>query len=158
MQDSYTLNQQARIVGQLQGHGHRITTGVNQSTSLRAGIVVVQGGTNDRGIIRPAGTGGIVAGVVMWQENVDNQALAGEEVWPVNSAVPLVETGDVVCYGEVAMAKDDPVFFRHTAAGAEVLGAIRNDADTADADEITAARVKYPSTGAGPVVITMNLP
>lgn len=54
----------------------------------------------------------------------------------------------VMC--ETAMAVNGPIFIRAVAAGAEVPGAVRVDADTADAfDASGIGRVVYPSSGAG---------
>jgi hypothetical protein len=65
--------------------------------------------------------------------------------------VPLCEEGGIWVYAEEAMAEGDPVYLRiASGAGGTVLGAFRNDADTASCVLIPGARVKKSTAAAGP--------
>lgn len=66
-------------------------------------------------------------------------------------SVPVLEGGDIWVYSEEAVADRDPVYVRvASGAGGSVLGAFRNDADTASCVLVTGARFCRTSTGAGP--------
>lgn len=75
-------------------------------------------------------------------------------------AVEVVDQGEVWTVCEEAMALTDTVYARHTAngVGKTQLGAVRNDTDSANCEVLPAARVVYPSTGAGVVKLRLNLP
>lgn len=65
--------------------------------------------------------------------------------------VRLLEEGDIWVYSEEAVADRDPVYVRiASGAGGSVLGAFRNDADTASCVLVPNARFVRDSTGAGP--------
>lgn len=58
-----------------------------------------------------------------------------------NETVRLLETGDIAVFTEEIVADRDPVFVRIAAgAGGSVLGAFRNDADTASCVQVPGAR------------------
>ena len=86
-------------------------------------------------------------------------ATTGED-FAAGREIELLERGEIWCVCEEAMAVDTQPYVRHTANGAGKLqcGALRSDADTAHAELLPNARVVYPSTGAGIVKISLNLP
>jgi hypothetical protein len=74
-----------------------------------------------------------------------------------NETVRLLETGDIAVYSEEAVADRDPVYVRIAAgAGGSVLGAYRNDADTASAVLVPGARFVRDATGAGPAWVSFK--
>lgn len=64
----------------------------------------------------------------------------------------------VIC--EEAINPEDPVYVRHTANGAGKLqlGAVRNDADTANCVLLEGAKFAEKTTGAGLAKVKLNLP
>lgn len=85
-------------------------------------------------------------------------ATNGPGIAPFTMFSALYE-GDIWVESEVAVDKDDDVYFRHTANGAlSALGKVRNDADTANADQLTGAKFLRTTTAAGLVPIRLNRP
>jgi hypothetical protein len=71
----------------------------------------------------------------------------------------ILKQGTIYVKAEVAMLPGDPVFVRHTANGGNTdLGLIRNDADTANAVQVTQAEVMGTRDANGLVAIRINLP
>lgn len=65
--------------------------------------------------------------------------------------VPVLSMGGIWVYAEEAIADGDPVYCRiASGAGGSVLGAFRNDADTASCVAIPGAYFKRDSTASGP--------
>ncbi len=65
--------------------------------------------------------------------------------------VSVLEGGDIWVYAEEAIADGDPVYVRvASGAGGSVLGAFRNDADTASCLLVPGARFRRKSSAAGP--------
>lgn len=72
--------------------------------------------------------------------------------------VPFLEQGGIWVYSEEAIADRDPVYVRVAAgAGGSVLGAFRNDADSASCVAVTGARFMRDATGAGPAWVRFGL-
>lgn len=61
-----------------------------------------------------------------------------ESSFAAGSSVPVMKQGVMWVRPEVAVAEGDPVFVRVVAAGSEVMGALRIDADGSDAVQIQA--------------------
>jgi hypothetical protein len=65
--------------------------------------------------------------------------------------VEVLQEGGIIVYSETAMTERDPVYVRITSgAGGALLGAFRNDADTASAVLIPGARVRRNCGAGGP--------
>jgi len=73
------------------------------------------------------------------------------------AAMSVMREGEVWVSPEVAVAVNDPVFVRVTATGAEVSGAVRNDADGGDAVQV-AGRFKTAAAAGGLARIMLNTP
>lgn len=129
----------------LEGQISKASLGNNISMVLKDGnvgfgLALVQG-TNDNEAISPTATGGVFRGVTVRNLNVNNNDTTKTAEYLEDTFVTLRNFGTIVVKTEVAVSKDDAVFFRHTASGANTtIGAFRNDADTATADAITGAR------------------
>lgn len=68
-----------------------------------------------------------------------------------SEAVPCLETGAIWVYSEEAISDGDPVYVRvASGAGGSVLGAFRNDADSASCVLVVGARFCRDSSAAGP--------
>ncbi|MFA4972202.1 MAG: hypothetical protein WC683_06285 [bacterium] len=80
--------------------------------------------------------------------------------YSADTTVEVVDVGEMWVVCEEAMAVTESIYCRHTANGAGKLqlGAIRDDADGDTCTLLPAARVVYPSSGAGVCKIRLNLP
>lgn len=139
-----------------------------EGSAIRYGAAVVQG-TNDNQARYPdsadvLGNGAVTAkfrGIVI-REHVregGRAALAspvgdGETSYAnAGETLSLATTGRIWAIAEAAVTPNDPVFYRHASgAGGSLLGALRNDADTATANEIQNARW-VTSAGAGELAV-----
>ena len=73
--------------------------------------------------------------------------------------IPVLRKGRVWMVAEDAVAEGNSVFVRFTAGGAEELGRVRSDADTADAVALPGAIFRSTTTGADELVLVeVNLP
>lgn len=88
-------------------------------------------------------------GIVLHAHDYDKRLELGDTGLKPKTLMTVLKRGRAWVYGEVAMAKTDSVFVRYTAAGGNVVGNFRNDADTAKAIQIYGARVVTPSAAAG---------
>lgn len=74
-----------------------------------------------------------------------------------NTQVSVMRRGRIMVVPEVSISAGDDVYVRIVAAGAEVLGAFRNDADTADAIQLTTARWLRESTSGQTNILEFDL-
>lgn len=126
-----------------------LVSAVTQSASpgsLLMGIGVALTGNGTKEVGPPAAATAFEISGITW----DGGSAANASVIPTLGAenflspftagdlVPVMKEGVVWISPEVAIAEGDPVFVRVVAAGAEVLGALRNDADGSDAVQIQA--------------------
>lgn len=124
---------------------------VLKSSDVGFGLAVVQG-TNDTEVKVATATGGTFRGVTVRNLDVNNSETTGLASYKQDLPITIRNFGYIVVKTEVAVSKDDPVYFRHTAnGGLSTLGAFRNDADTAKADAVTGAFFAE-SAGAGELV------
>lgn len=138
-----------------------------EASALRFGCAVVQG-TNDNQVRLPdttdllggGATTGAFRGVVVREHVVEggNAALAapvgdGDSAYFAEGETVSVAThGRIWVVTEQAVSPGDSVFYRHVAAGAQLLGAFRKDADTANATQVSGARF-VTSAGAGELAV-----
>jgi len=128
------------------------------------GLAVVMNpapGSADDSATLPSGAGQKLAGIAeRIHSNVDpTDAGVGNGQISPGQSMTVGKRGTWLVAVESAVAKGDPVFFRHTAgAGGTVLGAWRNDADTATADAVLQAQFETTTTGAGLAELSINLP
>ena len=127
-----------------------------------AGVIVSQG-TADDGAVVPASAGAVAAaiGAVVYnplQPAPSDDATTND--FPANSVGEVVSAGDVWVVCEDAISSGAQVYCRHTANGAGKLqlGAVRSDADTANAALLPNCRAISTSTGAGVIKLRLNLP
>lgn len=106
-----------------------------------------------------------VAGVVIAQLDMEEQdanvlGVAGANVpaYPIGRPFGLVRKGRIWVWSEQAVSPTDQVFVRYTASGDNVVGNVRKDADTATAALLKGARFATITTGAGLVLLEVNLP
>lgn len=119
--------------------GNNIGYAFAEGGDLPFGLAVVQG-TADNQVKLATATGAKFRGITVRNLSVANDTTTGLAAYAETEAVTYRNFGSIVVVAEVAVTRDDPVFFRHTAgAGGTVIGSLRNDADTATADQITGA-------------------
>jgi hypothetical protein len=106
-----------------------------------------------------------VIGVVIATQDIENQvantlgvANANVPAYPIGFALPILRDGDIWVWAEEAVVLTDQVFVRHTASGNNKPGNFRQDADTANAALLNGAKFVTETTGAGLVVVRLNLP
>lgn len=159
MQTSYSEKPGVAFAGMLDGVAdHDIGSYLNEEASgIGFGLGVVQG-TADNQFKVPAATGFSLLGVTVHSHAYDNQDLSGALGIPVKGEASVLMRGRIWVKPEVAIALGDDVFVRHTAGVGEVLGSFRNDADTADADQITNARWLTSCDAGGYALLQLNLP
>lgn len=138
VQDSYVAEQSAAIAGQRADFGLvDVLSKVAEGGDINFGLAVVRG-TSDGQAELPSATGqaflGLTEYTTAWAANASDVHLYAE-----NREMNLLDFGRIYAVCEDGCVPGDPVFFRHTAAGNEVLGALRTDADGADADQIDGA-------------------
>lgn len=119
--------------------GNNIGNAVAEGGDIAFGLAVVQG-TADNQVKIATATGGTFRGITVRNLSISNDGTTGLAAYAEDAPITYRNFGSIVVVAEVAVSKDDPVYFRHTAgAGGTVLGSLRNDADTATADQITGA-------------------
>lgn len=153
VQNTVQLYPNARYEGQID----TATVGANSGSHILRGsdvgfgLAVVQG-TSDIDVKVATATGGVFRGVTVRNLDVNNSEGTKQALYKEDRPVTIRNFGHIIVKTEVAVDRDDPVYFRHTASGdLTTLGAFRNDADTNKADAITGAYFTE-SAGAGELV------
>lgn len=156
-------------------------TGVNDDTLiLNFGLVAIfnpAATASKGGVILPNGAGGAVAGILVLPDDFEARPgysvdTAGYAGYPFRNTTSGFASQEQNTYGvpplayavrgvigvrvETAIASiTDPVYFRHTAPGAERRGALRNDDDGGNAELLPNAR--WVSTGSANSVLKLAL-
>lgn len=126
-----------------------------ESANVPFGLAVVLGTDGFNQFKLPSATGETVLGVLAHRHNRDDVEADGLNEGEVGD---VLKRGRIWVVTEEAVAPDADVYFRHTAPGAEQVGAFRTDADTANADQITSARWVAATSGAGIAQLDISLP
>lgn len=143
------------------GNNDIISRALGGAADSPFGVMVAYGADPAKECVAPADGAAIAAlmGVTVHKHTPDRASLSGTEGLTPDSMVDVIRKGRVVVVVEEAVTPGDAVFVRHTAAGAEVKGAFRTDADGGDAVDIsTKARWESTTTGAGLAILDLNLP
>jgi hypothetical protein len=164
VQSSYSQNMSRAVPGMLADGPHQGFDPVSRiaAAGLAPGILVIEGATSMTAE-SPDASGDIaataVAGVVLWNPGKQPSLAAGEVLYDAGEEVPVLRRGRVWMYTETALSKNAVPFVRYTASGGNtLLGALRNDADTAKAAAATGMlRVIEACTGAGPVLVEVTI-
>jgi len=119
-----------------------------EATVIDFGLAVVRGTADDQCLLATA-TGGSFLGITA-RTITGTADTAGDRTYQIGESVNILDEGVIYAICEDGCVPGDDVFFRHTVAGVEVLGALRTDADTADADQIPNA-VWDTTTAAGEI-------
>ena len=149
VQTSYELAHAEGFVGQLADL--QLTNVFSRSVEtaeIDFGLAVVRGTADDQCKLATA-TGGKFLGLTV-RTIAGTADTAGARKYQVGESANILDEGVIYAICEDGCVPGDTVYFRHTAAGAEVLGALRTDADTSDADLIPNA-VWETTTAAGAI-------
>lgn len=151
VQTTYTREHVVGFPGSIVDAGLKnIITKLAEASSIGSGLAVTRGTLDDQALLATA-TGAEFVGITT--STTAGQADGSDAfVYQENDAMNVLETGRIYVTCEDGCVPGDDVFFRHTAAGLEVLGAFRTDADTADADQITGATFES-TAGVGEIAI-----
>lgn len=117
-------------------------------------------GTKYDDAVAPTATGGEFIGIAI-REVTDETYFNtnGDSGYDIGQYFTRLTVGLIYVPVETDIAIGDPVFFRHTDNGALVGNFFRNDADTANADEITAGAKWFKPALAGELaILELNLP
>lgn len=110
-----------------------------QGANIAFGTIVTSDTTNSQRVHSPRAAADItnalkVVGVALRVEGTENTDSNTNVGYESDVAVSIGQAGYFWVLKEaVAISKTDSVYVRYSASGTEVLGAVRNDADTADA-------------------------
>jgi hypothetical protein len=128
-----------------------------------AGVFVTDDGSEKPGCKVPASAANVAQaiGVVQYKATELPPADTTVNDYAADTVVPVQNDGDIWVVCEEAMALTDDVYVRWVTGTGTQLGAVRNDADTSGTDRaalLPNARVVKASTGAGVVLLRINLP
>lgn len=124
------------------------------------GVVKVVG--KDDQVQLPDATDNTLFGVAMFTQSLEGDLPGVDEYpsYPANDVVNVLRRGSIWVYCETAFDPDtDDLYLRHTTNGALVPGDFRNDADTANAVQITGNfQVRNTLSAAGLLLVELNKP
>ena len=149
---------------------HAVMSRIAQHTAIRYGAVVVQGDDEyscrlpDAADLLGFGASGAVVQGISMREHIREDSPFAALAAPLGNGqtsyvheqdtVAIKTTGRIWVVAEVAVNQGEDVFYRHTqTGGTDLLGAIRNDADTATATQINKARFLTTAAAADDLVV-----
>ncbi len=108
-----------------------------EGSDIPFGLAVVAGTSDDQCAL-PSAAGQRFLGISEYTSAgvVNND---DEHLYEENREVNIVTFGKIYVEAEVTVTTGDQVYYRHTAAGAEVAGSFRNDSDGGDAELVVGA-------------------
>ena len=149
VQNSYDLEHAEGFVGQFADL--QLTNVISRSVEtaeIDFGLAVVRGTADDQCIL-PSATGQSFLGITA-RTIAGDADTAGDRKYQVNESANILDEGVIYAICEDGCSPGDDVFFRHTTGTGSVIGALRTDADTATADQISNA-VWDTTTAAGEI-------
>lgn len=125
-----------------------------------AGVFVCDDGSGKPGCKVPATAANVLqaSGVLQYMATELPPTDTTANDYAADTVVPIQNDGDIWVVCEEAMAVTDDVYVRRATGTGTQLGAVRTDADTATATLLPNVRVVKASTGAGVVLLRLNLP
>lgn len=156
MQLSHSYIPAAALEGQaVPGPNTFVDSGVCKEASIPFGkfVVNVVSDANEPTFFEsPDATAEITAGRLVGVAIRDESKAFNADGFVQDESMPVLTRGRVWVRTETAITKGAAVFVRCAAAGAEVLGSVRHDADGTDAIALPGAKVVVPG-GAGDLVL-----
>lgn len=139
-QTSYTLYHEKGYAGQIADCQPReVESMINEETvagDMKFGVGVIQG-TDDNQILLPSSGTDTILGFTVLTHNQVLEEGASEVSIKENSGVSLLRDGALYVCVEDAVTRGNNVFVRFAPGSETVIGAVRSDADTATAVEVT---------------------
>lgn len=137
---------------------------VDPANATLFGRAAIQGATANEFRV-PDGADGTFIGITTHTHDVEaSEVPLATEAIPATQPVGVKSKGRVYVFPETAVALGDPVYYRHSNAGAspEGVGRFRNDNDAASGDVtlIAATEARWLTEGSAgePVLLEINLP
>lgn len=126
-----------------------ITSKTIEGANVAFGRAVVRG-TGDEQVVLPSAAGEDFMGITEYT-SAGLVQVDGSHEYEVNREANILDLGPIYVYTETAVVPGDSVFFRHTAgiAPLDIVGRFRNDADTANADQIPGATFESTTAAGG---------
>jgi hypothetical protein len=131
-----------------------IDSKVLESTSTAFGLAVVEGTDWDQAKV-PSSAADKFIGVSLYT-TAGIVEIDGFHGYHANKEMDILTFGKIWVRTEAAVVKGDPVFFRHTATGDEVLGAFRNGDDSGDCTIVQGATFERPASAGELSVIDLR--
>ena len=158
-QTSYSLYHGRAVTGMLFGNSPKdISTGaVEDAAGIKVGLAVTYGTGDNQVKLLTGGSDAILGATILSQEYEINYADLGTGDFTVaqNDMVSVLREGYIYLTCEEAVAKGETVFARHTAGTGSVIGAVRNDADTASCTD-TGWTFEETTSGAGLALVRVK--
>lgn len=155
IQTSVSQNFSVGFPGQLTGmNRNEVDSYVNgeASEAIDFGLAVMRGSLAKEAL-RASGLDAQLLGITVHTHATNT---TGNNQAEPNGPVGVLVKGDVYVQPEVTVAKFDPVYVRVVAAGVEVLGALRNDADGGDAIRLPGAYFYTAGTASEPAWVRLT--
>jgi len=138
-------------------HGDVVTRRNESATAIFPGLFVAKG-TGDDQVIPPTAAADVVGLAVDMNARERIRGSVATDGYVQNSILPVAKNYRWYVVSEEAVSPSDTVYVRVAAgAGGTVLGAVRNDADTASAEALTGAKFVETTTAAGIVAVEISL-
>ena len=155
-QTSYTEEGAVGVPGMLNDIGVNDVLSFAAEAAVEAGRPMVRG-TADTQALLPSGAGDEFLGVSVFQQPVQDGALAGALSFSAGETLGVLQKGRVWVRVETAVSAGDSVFWRHTTTGPLVPGGWRIDADTAAAVQVTGARFLTDAAQDALALLSLNI-
>lgn len=133
---------------------------VEQDGGIAPGLVVIRGTDRERQAKLPAATFAAteVLGITVRTHHARlDLSSTGTENYEDEASIPVRRKGRIWVEIEDAFEAGDPVYVRFTAPGTEQIGAIRTDADTANAVLVAGMRIVSSGAAGALGIVEVNL-
>jgi len=158
-QTSYSIHHGRAVQGELFGNMPKeiVTGAVEDAAGIAVGLAVTFGtGDNQVKALEDADSPVIGATILSQEYEIDYANLStGAFVVKEDDMVSVLRSGYIYMECEEAVGKGDAVFARHTAGTGSVIGAVRNDADTASCTN-TGWEFAETTAGAGVALVRIK--
>lgn len=139
-----------------------VRTGISEESGIILFGSAVCQGTATNGLILPADANSVFRGVAVKTDVFEKRSGysldSNEDMgYPTKYELGYLLRGVIGVKVATAVAITDPVYWVHTTNGASVKGLWRNNADTANAVQVTAARWVTPASAGNVARLALNL-
>ena len=128
-----------------------------QSGTAEFGRAVVEG-TDQGEFALPSGASFEMLGVTLFNHTNRTDSLTSTDGVDAGQVTDILQKGRIWVLPEEAVVRTDPVFVRHTTNGGDTPGGFRQDADTANAEEVSSLQWLSDGDASTPAILGVNLP